>query len=419
MLDLLLTGARVAGSPGLRDVAVRDGMLVAPEADARQVVHLDGALVTPPLVEPHIHLDAVLTVGQPRYNQSGSLFEGIAIWADRVRRLTVEDVKARVRKVLGWQLACGVQHVRSHVDVCDPRLRALRALVELRDEIGDQLDLQLVAFPQQGILSFDGGPELMRKAVAMGADVVGGIPHFEMTREMGVESVRFAFALAAERGLRVDIHCDETDDDHSRFVEVMAAETIRLGMAGRVTASHTTAMHSYNNAYASRVINNIARAGVHMVTNPLDNSVLQGRFDSYPIRRGHTRVKELMAAGVNVCIGHDSVMDPWYPLGYGDPLQAAFVLAHYGHMSGAGELKRLIDMITVNPARALGLDGYGLAEGAPASLVVFDAPSEMDALRLLPRRRLVLRRGEVVARSEPAHTTVVWDGREQRVDFMR
>ncbi|HKA12895.1 MAG TPA: cytosine deaminase [Candidatus Dormibacteraeota bacterium] len=419
MLDLLLTGARVAGSPGLRDLAVRDGMLVAPEADARQVVHLDGALVTPPLVEPHIHLDAVLTVGQPRYNQSGSLFEGIAIWADRVRRLTVEDVKARVRKVLGWQLACGVQHVRSHVDVCDPRLRALRALVELRDEIGDQLDLQLVAFPQQGILSFDGGPELMRKAVAMGADVVGGIPHFEMTREMGVESVRFAFALAAERGLRVDIHCDETDDDHSRFVEVMAAETIRLGMAGRVTASHTTAMHSYNNAYASRVINNIARAGVHMVTNPLDNSVLQGRFDSYPIRRGHTRVKELMAAGVNVCIGHDSVMDPWYPLGYGDPLQAAFVLAHYGHMSGAGELKRLIDMITVNPARALGLDGYGLAEGAPASLVVFDAPSEMDALRLLPRRRLVLRRGEVVARSEPAHTTVVWDGREQRVDFMR
>ena len=394
-------------------------MLVAPEADARQVVHLDGALVTPPLVEPHIHLDAVLTVGQPRYNQSGSLFEGIAIWADRVRRLTAEDVKARVRKVLGWQLACGVQHVRSHVDVCDPRLRALRALVELRDEIGDQLDLQLVAFPQQGILSFDGGPELMRKAVAMGADVVGGIPHFEMTREMGVESVRFTFALAAERGLRVDIHCDETDDDHSRFVEVMAAETIRLGMAGRVTASHTTAMHSYNNAYASRVINNIARAGVHMVTNPLDNSVLQGRFDSYPIRRGHTRVKELMAAGVNVCIGHDSVMDPWYPLGYGDPLQAAFVLAHYGHMSGAGELKRLIDMITVNPARTLGLDDYGLAEGAPASLVVFDAPSEMDALRLLPRRRLVLRRGVVVARSEPAHTTVVWDGREQRVDFMR
>jgi cytosine deaminase len=419
MLDLLLTGARVPGSDELRDLGVRDGLLVAPDADAREVIHLDGALVTPPLVEPHIHLDAVLTVGQPRPNVSGSLFEGIAIWAERVRSLTVEDVKARVRRVLRWQLANGVQHVRSHVDVCDPELRALRALVELRQEVGDQLELQLVAFPQQGILSFDGGIDLMRKAVALGADVVGGIPHYEMTREMGVESVRFAFALAAEHGLRVDIHCDETDDDHSRFVEVMAAETIRHGMGGRVTASHTTAMHSYNNAYAHRVITNIARAGLHMVTNPLDNSVLQGRFDAYPIRRGHTRVKELTAAGVNVCIGHDSVMDPWYPLGYGDPLQAAFVLAHYGHMSGSDELRRLVDMITINPARALGVEAYGLSEGAPASLVVFDAPSEMDAIRLVPRRRLVLRRGEIVARTEPARTTVVWDGQEELVDFLR
>ena len=419
MLDLLLKGARVPGSVELRDLAVRDGRFVAAEPQARQVVALDGALVTPALVEPHIHLDAVLTVGEPRYNLSGSLFEGIAIWGERVRSLTVEDVKQRVRKVLRWQLANGVQHVRSHVDVCDPELRALTALVELRDEVGDQLELQLVAFPQQGIFSFEDGPELMRKAVAMGADVVGGIPHFELTREMGVESVKFSFALAAEHGLRVDIHCDETDDDHSRFVEVMAAETIRLGMAGRVTASHTTAMHSYNNAYAFRVINNIARAGMHMVTNPLDNSVLQGRFDAYPIRRGHTRVKELMAAGVNVCIGHDSVMDPWYPLGYGDPLQAAFVLAHYGHMSGAEELNRLIDMITVNPAQALGLQGYGLDEGAPANLVVFDAPTEMDALRLLPRRRLVVRRGTIVARTDPGRTTVVWDGQEEPVDFLR
>jgi cytosine/creatinine deaminase len=235
---------------------------------------------------------------------------------------------------------------------------------------------------------------------------------------MGVESVKFAFFLAAEHGLRVDIHCDETDDDHSRFVEVMAAETIRLGMEGRVTASHTTAMHSYNNAYAYRVIHNIARARMHMVTNPLDNSVLQGRFDSYPVRRGHTRIKELMEAGINVCIGHDSVMDPWYPLGYGDPLQAAFVLAHYGQMSGAEELRRLLDMITGGPARALGIENYGLAEGSPASLVVYEAPTETDAIRLLPRRRLVLRRGQVVARTEPARTTVTWDGREEAVDFM-
>jgi cytosine/creatinine deaminase len=402
----------------VRDLGVRDGVLVSPESEAREVIALGGALVTPPLVEPHIHLDAVLTEGQPRPNLSGSLFEGIAIWGERVKSLTIEDVKARVRQVLRWQLANGVQHVRSHVDVCDPHLRALRALVQLREEIGDQIGLQLVAFPQQGILSFPDGQELMRRAVALGADVIGGIPHFELTREMGVDSVKFAFALAAEHGLRVDIHCDETDDDHSRFVEVMAAETLRLGLEGRVTASHTTAMHSYNNAYAYRVINNIARARMHMVTNPLDNSVLQGRFDSYPVRRGHTRIKELMAAGVNVCIGHDSVMDPWYPLGYGDPLQAAFVLAHYGHMSGAEELKRLLEMITVNPARALGLPDYGLETGGPASLVVYDAPGEVDAVRLVPRRRLVLRRGRVVARTEPARTTVIWDGREEPVDFL-
>jgi cytosine/creatinine deaminase len=417
--DLLLRNARVAGSDEPAQLAVRQGRWTVPGPDAREVRDLGGALVTPPLVEPHIHLDAVLTVGQPRHNETGSLFEGIAIWAERVKTLTVEDVKARVRRTLRWQLANGVQHVRSHVDVCDPELRALRALVELREEIGDQMELQLVAFPQQGILSFEGGADLMRKAVAIGADVVGGIPHFELTREYGLDSVKFAFALAAEHGLRVDIHCDETDDDHSRFVEVMAAETIRLGMAGRVTASHTTAMHSYGNAYAYRVVNNIARAGLHMVTNPLDNSVLQGRFDSYPVRRGHTRIKELQAAGVNVCIGHDSVMDPWYPLGYGDPLQAAFVLAHYGQMSGAGELRRLVEMITENAARALGLEGYGLRPGGSADLVVFDAPTEMDAIRLVPRRRLVLRAGRVVARTEPAVTTVVWDGREEEVDFLR
>src|SRR5438105_760262 len=419
VLDLLLTRARVPGSDELRDIGVRDGLLVAPEPDAREVIHLGGALVTPPLVEPHIHLDAVLTVGQPRPNVSGSLFEGIAIWADRVRDLTVDDVMTRVRRVLRWQLANGVQHVRSHVDVCDPELRALRALVQLREEIGDQMELQLVAFPQQGILSFEGGADLMHQAVAIGADVVGGIPHYELTREMGVESVKFAFALAADHGLRVDIHCDETDDDHSRFVEVMAAETIRLGMAGRVTASHTTAMHSYNRAYAHRVINNIKRAGMHMVTNPLDNAVLQGRFDSYPIRRGHTRVKELLAAGINTCIGHDSGMDPWYPLGYGDPLQAAFVLAHYGQLSGAGELPALIEMITANPARALGGENYGLEVGNRADLVAYTAPTEMDAIRLVAPRRLVLRAGRVVARTEPAATTVIWDGKEEPVTFLK
>ncbi len=436
MSDLILRNARLPGRADLTDITIDDGVITAlgtsaglagpvstadssSAAGPAEVIDLGGRLVTPPLVEPHIHLDAVLTVGQPRPNVSGSLFEGIAVWAERVASLTPQDVQDRVRQILRWQLACGVLHVRSHVDVCDPELRALRALVELREQVRGLIDLQLVAFPQQGILGFDGGADLMRKAVELGADVVGGIPHYELTREDGVESVKFAMALADEHGLMVDIHCDETDDDHSRFVEVMAAETIRRGMSGRVTASHTTAMHSYNSAYAYRLISNIARAGLHMVTNPLDNSVLQGRFDTGPIRRGHTRVKQLLDAGVNVCIGHDSVMDPWYPLGYGDPLQAAFVLVHLGQMSGDAELRQLIEMITTRPAAALGLTGYGLRAGAPADLVVFDAPSQADALRLIAPRTLVLRAGKVVASATPARHTVNWLGTEEPVSFLR
>lgn len=417
MVDLLIRQARLPRATGLIDVAIRDGRIVQPAEAARETVDAGGALLTPALVEPHIHLDAVLTVGQPRHNLSGSLFEGIAIWGERVKEITVADVKARAEEVLRWQVANGVLFVRSHVDVCDPQLTALRALIELRDEVKDLITLQLVAFPQQGILSFPGGEALMRQAVERGADVVGAIPHFELTRDYGERSVRFAMELAAEHGKPVDIHCDETDDDHSRFLEVMVAETLRLSLSGRVTASHTTAMHSYNNAYAGRLIPNVRRAGLHMVTNPLDNAVLQGRFDHYPIRRGHTRVKELLAAGVNVCLGHDSVMDPWYPLGYGDPVQAAFVLAHYGQMSGYEEIRTLMDMMTVNPARTLGLAEYGLTPGCRADLVLFDAPTEMDAIRLVAPRRLVLKAGRVVARTEPARHTVTWRGIEQPVDF--
>jgi cytosine deaminase len=418
VIDLLLRGARIAGAEGQTTFGVQDGLLVAADdtTEARETIDLGGRLVTPPLVEPHIHLDAVLTEGQPRSNVSGSLFEGIAIWAERVPSLTVEDVLTRAREVLRWQLACGVQHVRSHVDVCDSELRALRAL---REEARGLVDLQIVAFPQQGIFAYDDGAALMRKAVALGADVVGGIPHYELTREDGVESVLFTFALAQEHGLRIDIHCDETDDDHSRFVEVMVAETIHRGLSGRVTASHTTAMHSYNAAYAYRLVTNIARAGLHMVTNPLDNAVLQGRFDTGPVRRGHTRVKQLQAAGVNVAIGHDSVMDPWYPLGYGDPLQAAFVLAHLGHMSGSDEIRTLLEMITTAPAAVLGLEGQALEPGSPADLVVFDAPTFADALRLVSPRHLVLRGGRTVARTAPSETTVTWHGDEQPVTFLR
>jgi cytosine deaminase len=315
--DLVIINARLPRSEHLASIAIEGGKiakpLVAGAAQPANVIDAQGGLLTPALVEPHIHLDAVLTVGQPRHNLSGSLFEGIAIWGERVKDLTVADVKRRVAQVLRWQVANGVLFVRSHVDVCDPKLTALRAMLEVKEEFADQITLQLVAFPQQGIQSFPDGEGLMRRAVELGVDAVGGIPHFELTREYGEQSVKYAVALAHEFGKLVDIHCDETDDDHSRFLEVLAAETIRLNMQGRVTASHTTAMHSYNNAYAGRLIVNVARAGLHMVTNPLDNAVLQGRFDHYPIRRGHTRVKELLAAGVNVCLGHDSASGGLHP----------------------------------------------------------------------------------------------------------
>ena len=316
--------------------------------------------------------------------------------------LTVEDVLDRAREVLRWQLACGVQHVRSHVDVCDPSCARCARWSSCGRSCAGLVDLQLVAFPQQGIFGFDGGAALMRQAVELGADVVGGIPHFELTREDGVESVQFAFALAEEFGLRIDIHCDETDDDHARFVEVMVAETIKRGMSGRVTASHTTAMHSYNAAYAYRLVTNIARAGLHMVTNPLDNAVLQGRFDTGPIRRGHTRVKQLLAAGVNVAIGHDSVMDPWYPLGYGDPLQAAFVLAHLGHMSGAdGAAHAARDDHHQARGRARRRGLRPRASAAPPTSSSSTRPRPGRAAPGRPRL-LVLRAARVVARTAPA-----------------
>lgn len=424
-MDLLLRNANLLGADRPVDVHVSGARVVAVGPDlpapavAHEVLDLEGRLVTPPLVEPHIHLDAVLTVGQPRQNETGSLFEGIAVWAERVRTLTPDDVAARAREVMTWQLAWGVQAVRSHVDVCDPDLRALEGLRRVREEFAGLVDLQLVAFPQQGIYGYPGGDALMRRAMEGGCDVVGGIPHYELTREDGVASVQFVFDLAEEFGALVDVHCDETDDDHARFVEVMAAETIKRGMSGRVTASHTTAMGSYNAAYAYRLVNNLRRAGLHFVTNPLDNSVLQGRFDVGPVRRGQTRVKELIAAGLNVAIGHDSVMDPWYPLGVGDPLQSAFVMAHYGQMSGASELEYLLEMVTTNPAKALGVDAGGLRAGGPADLVVFDAPTATDAVRRLSPRYLVMRGGEVVARTQPAVTEVTAPGRHRTLTFLR
>ena len=422
-MDLVIRNAWVAGLEGPVDIGVRGERITRMERalGGRGEVEIDaaGGLVTAGLVEPHVHLDAVLTEGEPRSNRSGSLFEGIEIWGERVRSLTREDVLRRGDKAVRWMLAHGVTHVRAHVDVCDPSLTALRALRELRETWRDVVSIQLVAFPQQGIYSFPKGDQLMVEALELGADVVGGIPHYEWTREYGERDVKTVLELAARYGRPADLHCDETDDPHSRFLELVAAETIRLGLEGRVTASHTTAMHSYNNAYADRLIRLVRAAGIHMVTNPLDNSVLQGRFDSYPIRRGFTRVKELLRAGVNVAIGHDSIMDPWYPLGVGDPVQACFVMVHYGQMSGREELASMLDFVTTRAARCLGLDDYGLREGGPADLVVFDAPTVVDAVRTLAARTAVVSRGRLVARTTPARTTLDLAGREAPVTFRR
>ncbi|HEY6103706.1 MAG TPA: cytosine deaminase [bacterium] len=421
-MDLIIRRAAIAGRDGAHDIGVRGDRIavIAPGVAERAPLEIDAAgdLVTAGLVEPHIHLDAALTVGQPRHNRTGSLFEGIEIWSERVRTLTPADVKARAATALKWMLAHGVTHVRTHVDVCDPELVALRALLELREEVKGLVTLQIVAFPQQGIYSFPDGERLLEEALRLGADVVGGIPHYEWTREYGERDVRTSLRLAAEYGRPADLHCDETDDDQSRFLELVAAETIRLGLQGRVTASHTTAMHSYNNAYAYRLIRWIRRAGVHFVTNPLDNAVLQGRFDGYPIRRGFTRVKELLANGINVCIGHDSIMDPWYPLGVGDPLHSCYVMVHYGQMSGRDELEAMLEMVTTRAAACFGAEDYGLEVGRRADLVVFDAPTAVDAVRTLAARRYVISHGRVVAETDPARARVRWNGREEAVRFL-
>jgi cytosine/creatinine deaminase len=420
--DLIIRHAQLHRRQGLADIAVQDGRFakVANELatdSGQHELNANGKLVVPPFIDAHVHLDAVLTVGQPRYNSTGTLLEGIQIWSERKPSLTQEDVKRRATEEIRWEVVQGTLHIRSHVDVCDPNLTALRALLEVREEVRDICDLQLVAFPQDGILSFPHGRELLRRAMELGCDLVGGIPHYEWTRDMGVEDVHYAFALAKEFNRDIDCHCDETDDPLSRFTEVMAADTIEQGWQGRVTASHCTAMHSYDNAYAFKLIRLLARAQVNVIANPFDNVVLQGRFDTYPKRRGITRVKELLAGGVNVALGHDSIMDPWFPLGKGDMLAAAQLALFLCHMSGYDEIQDVLDLITLNAAKTLRIeDHYGIAEGKPADFLILDAPSAFEALRLVPARLHVFKAGREIASTQPAKS-VLRRGGEHEVTF--
>jgi cytosine deaminase len=422
-LDLIVRNARLSGSARPVDIGVERGIFarIAHEIKRGASRELDaaGRLVSAPFVDSHVHLDAVLTVGQPRHNKTGTLIEGIQIWSERKASLTREDVKRRALQAIQWEVAQGTLFIRTHVDVCDPQLTALRAMIEVRDEVRDLCELQIVAFPQDGILSFPNGRALMDEAMRLGADVVGGIPHYEWTREMGVEDVHIAFELARRYNRDVDCHCDETDDPQSRFTEVMSADTLEHGWQGRATVSHCTAMHSWDNAFAFKVIQLLARGRMNVIANPYDNIILQGRFDTYPKRRGMARVKELLAAGVNVSLGHDSIMDPWYPLGRGDMLAAANLALHIAQMSGHEEIATVYELITTNAARTLNIaDRYGIEEGKPASFIIVDAADAHDALRLVPARLHVVKDGRLVASTQPSASTVHWRGEDTPVTFV-
>ncbi|MBE2893698.1 cytosine deaminase [Spirabiliibacterium falconis] len=419
---MLVKNVRIAGREGHWDIIIKQGKFahILPTAQHQaEQDQLDGTglIAYPPFVEPHIHLDATQTAGQPKWNQSGTLFEGIERWAERKALLSVDDVKTRAWKTLKWQIANGIQYVRTHVDVSDPTLTALSAMLDVKKEVSPWVDLQIVAFPQEGILSYPNGVQLLEKAMEMGADVVGGIPHFEFTREYGVESMHIAFDIARRFNALMDIHCDEIDDEQSRFVETVAALALKYEMGERVTASHTTAMHSYNNAYSSRLFRLLKLSNIHFVANPLVNIHLQGRFDTYPKRRGVTRVKEMLKAGINVCFGHDDVFDPWYPLGTANMLQVLHMGLHVCQLMGYQQLNDSLALVTENSAKALHLSDYGIVEGNSANFVLLPAENGFDALRRQVPTRSSIRHGNIIAQTEPAQTTIFLDN-TQRIDFI-
>ena len=421
MLDLIVKNAAIHGTETAMDIACKGAKIVevAPsiEAEAAETVDAGGFLVTPPFVDAHFHMDATLSMGMPRLNQSGTLLEGIRIWGELKPDLTPEGVKERALKLCSWAVAKGNLAIRTHVDTTDPTLMAVDVLLEVREEMKDYIDIQLVAFPQDGVLRAENGVDLLKRALDKGVDVVGGIPHFERTMDEGRKSVEILCEIAAERGLMVDMHCDESDDPLSRHIEALTFQTKRLGLQGRVAGSHLTSMHSMDNYYVSKLLPLMAEARMNCVCNPLVNMNLQGRHDTYPKRRGLMRVPELMAMGINVALGHDDVMDPWYPMGTHDMLEVAHMGAHALHMTGVDQQSALFEAVTGNGAKTLGLAGYGLEPGCNADMVVLQAADRLEALRLHPARLFVIRRGAVISRTPPVEATVALGGMERRVDF--
>ncbi|OBR89722.1 MULTISPECIES: cytosine deaminase [Clostridium] len=418
---MLIKNVRLRNKDGIYDILIEDGVIkeisknIAKED--KNIIEGNGNLALPPFVEPHVHLDTTLTAGEPKWNISGTLFEGIETWALRKKMLTEEDVIKRAITALKWQIANGIQYVRTHVDVTDPDLTALKALIKVREAMKEFVDIQIVAFPQEGINSFPCGLKLLEEALKLGADVVGAIPHFEFTREYGVDSVKKAIELAVKYDKLVDVHCDEIDDEQSRFVEVVAAEAYKYGIGEKVTASHTTAMHSYNNAYAYKLFRLLKMSNINFISNPIVNTHLQGRFDTYPKRRGITRVKEMIDADINVCFGHDDICDPWYPMGTGNMLQVLQMGIHVCQLMGYDQIVNSIDLITKNSAKTMHIeDDYGIKKGNTANLIILNGKDEYDVIRKQSEVLYSIRKGKILSKTEPKKTDIYMDG-EERITF--
>ncbi|ARO26295.1 cytosine deaminase (plasmid) [Rhizobium sp. TAL182] len=420
MFDLIVRNANLPDGHTSIDIGIGGGRIIAVErnlqAQAGEEIDATGRLVSPPFVDPHFHMDATLSLGLPRTNVSGTLLEGIALWGELRPIVTREELVDRALRYCDLAVTQGLLFIRSHVDTSDPRLVTVEAMIEVRERVAPYIDLQLVAFPQDGYYRSPGAIDALNRALDMGVDIVGGIPHFERTMGEGTASVEALCRIAADRGLPIDMHCDETDDPLSRHIETLAAETIRFGLQGRVAGSHLTSMHSMDNYYISKLIPLMAEAEINVIPNPLINIMLQGRHDTYPKRRGMTRVRELMDAGLNVSFGHDCVMDPWYSMGSGDMLEVGHMAIHVAQMAGIDDKKKIFDALTVNSAKTMGLSGYGLEKGCNADLVILQARDTLEALRLKPNRLAVIRRGKVVARSAPRIGELFLDGRPARID---
>ena len=420
MFDLIIRNANLPDGRSGIDIAILGGKIAALgknlDAQASEEIDASGRLVTPPFVDPHFHMDATLSLGLPRMNRSGTLLEGIALWGELRPTLTREALVERALRYCDLAVTQGLLFIRSHVDTSDPGLVTVEAMIEVREKVAPYIDLQLVAFPQDGYYRAPAGIEALNRALDMGVDIVGGIPHFERTMGEGTASVEALCRIAADRGLPVDMHCDETDDPLSRHIETLAAETIRFGLQGRVAGSHLTSMHSMDNYYVSKLIPLMAEAKINVIPNPLINIMLQGRHDAYPKRRGMTRVRELMDAGLNVSFGHDCVMDPWYSMGSGDMLEVGHMAIHVAQMAGIEDKAKIFSALTTNSALTMGIEGYGIEKGCNADMVILQARDPVEALRLKPNRLAVIKAGKVIARTAPRIGELFLDGRPGRVD---